>query len=585
MALALALPALPLTGCGGKGGGGNNSGQNTVVRVLSVTPNQGPFIGGTTLLINGQQFLMPEDGLNEVRVGGVLCTDVVVLDAETLTCTSPAGTPGAQVDVTVTNSLGVGKLVNGFRYLLPAPPASDINDDGIADLVIGASDDDTIGSNAGAVYIFLGSTDPLAWQDRSSSAADVKIYGKALGDLFGSSICMGDLNADGVDDLVIGAEGVDGLSTVEVGAAYVFFGPIVGGTTLSAADADQVVLGNSSVSGDRFGAALEVADVNADGTDELMASATRHDQPGKVDAGRVYVLGLSEAPGGVGVGSALAAFDGAQQNQRLGDSIACGDLNDDAGVDLLIGAMGGDPLLPPVLQIRGRVYCIHGGESLASLNAASAPVVFSGDEVDDRFGAKASVGDLNADGIDDLVVCAPANDYYGADFGRAYVFLGGAGIASAPAAAAQLKFSGLYSHNSLGSSLVVADANGDFIDDIVVGAPQASNGNLGDGRVYVFHGGANLAPDLVATEADDVYVGEPNLQEGFGRSVSLLDLNGDGLADLAAASTNHYAGSGRVYVFHWTGVHGVERSASQANSKYTGAALYQGVGNALAEGL
>jgi hypothetical protein len=585
LALALALPALPLTGCGGKGGGGGgNPGETSAVKVTAVFPAQGPFIGGTQLRISGEKFLLGSEGINEVFVGGIACTNVTVIDAMTLTCYSPAGTPGAQVDVEVRNTLGTGKLTGGFRYFLPAPPASDINDDGIADLLIGASDDDTQGLNAGAVYVFLGSRTASELNSRDTSAADIKLYGALPGDMFGSSLCMGDVNGDGVDDLVVGAEGVDGVSTLEVGAVHVFFGPIASGAVLNATQADHRVLGDDTVAGDRFGAVTEVGDVNADGSNELMVSATRHDIPGMVDAGCVYVLGLAEGPQGMSTGDAIASVEGAQQNQRLGDSITCGDLNADAGPDMVVGAMGGDPLLPPWMQVRGRVYVVPGGESFNSISAANVPVIFSGEEVDDQFGTRSAVGDVNGDGIADLVVSAPINDYYGADFGRAYVFLGGENFEGGSAAIAQAKFTGLYSHNSIGSSLVVADADGDFIDDIVLGAPHATNNNLGDGRVYLFRGKAQLPAELVATDADAIYTAEANLQDGLGRSVSLLDMNGDGLADLAAGSTYHNGGSGRVYVYHWQPVLG-SRTAADANSVYSGASLYQGLGNSIAEGL
>jgi hypothetical protein len=555
-----------------------------VVKVTAVFPAEGPFIGGTQLRISGEKFLLDSEGVNEVLVGGIACTQVAVVDASTLTCFSPAGTPGAQVDVEVRNTLGAGKLTGGFRYFLPAPPASDINNDGIADLLIGASDDDTQGLNAGAVYVFLGSRTASELNSRDTSAADIKLYGALPGDMFGRSLSMGDVNGDGIDDLVVGADGVDGVSTLEVGAVHVFLGPIASGAVLHATQADHRILGDATVAGDRFGAVTEVGDVNADGSNELVVSATRHDLPGRVDAGCVYVLGLVEGSQGMSTDDAIALVEGAQQNQRLGDSITCGDLNADAGPDMVIGAMGGDPLLPPWMQVRGRVYAVSGGESLNSISAASVPIVFSGEEVDDQFGTRAAVGDVNGDGIADLVVTAPINDYYGADFGRAYVFLGGENFEGGSAAIAQAKFTGLYSHNSIGSSLVVADADGDFIDDIVLGAPHATNINLGDGRVYLFRGKAQLPAELVATDADAIYTAEANLQDGLGRSVSLLDMNGDGLADLAAGTTYHNGGSGRVYVYHWQPVLG-SRTAADADSVYSGASLYQGLGNSIAEGL
>lgn len=86
----LVFLGLLTAGCGG--GGGHSSG----VRVASVTPATGPFIGGATVTIAGTRFA---DGVSAVMIGGRPCTDIVVVDDTTLTCVTPAGTPGDRKSV------------------------------------------------------------------------------------------------------------------------------------------------------------------------------------------------------------------------------------------------------------------------------------------------------------------------------------------------------------------------------------------------------------------------------------------------------------------------------------------------------
>jgi hypothetical protein len=127
------------------------------------------------------------------------------------------GTAGG-VDVTDADAVWSG-TANSFASSLAA--ASDLDDDGIDDLAIGASGDDTIASNAGAVYLFLGG----GWTGAlDSTDADVSITGTTAGDALGSGLAAGgDLDADGTDDLLLGASGVDTVAS-SGGAIYVLLG-------------------------------------------------------------------------------------------------------------------------------------------------------------------------------------------------------------------------------------------------------------------------------------------------------------------------------------------------------------------------
>src|SRR5439155_1647451 len=147
-AAALVLAVSSWASCGGGGGGSHGA---SSVRVDAVQPGVGAFIGGTHVTVQGLNFV-PDiaGGQNTVQFGGHPATNVVAVDDHTRTCATPAGTPGATVDVVVQNVRGSGRLIGGFTYLSPAPPTSDVNGDGIADLIVAAPFDASSGPGAGA---------------------------------------------------------------------------------------------------------------------------------------------------------------------------------------------------------------------------------------------------------------------------------------------------------------------------------------------------------------------------------------------------------------------------------------------------
>lgn len=569
---ALVLAVLGLAAChgGGQGDGSSGGGGGPVASALavhSVLPASGSPLGGTVLRVSGEHFAVGEAHL--VFVGGKAATDVVVIDEHTLSCRTPSGTAGATVDLEVRNRLGEGRLADAFSYLAVLAVQSDVNGDGIADLVVASPSDDAAGADSGAVYVYFGSSNPLDLQHQSTAQADLKITGHHAGDAFGADLCIGDVTGDHVPDLVVGANHVSLATANDAGAAYVFRGPLAATTSMSALAANARLVGESLVAGDRFGSALEIGDVDGDGVGDLMVGAAGHDAPGKSDAGCVYLFRGGATMVSKGAEQADFGFDGTSANERVGERITCGDLNGDGLVDLVVSSQFADPANPYYLSNAGQVYVVWGG-ALQSQGLTAASAVFSGSAVEDRFGASATVADVNGDGTDDLIVGAPLSDGVDYDVGKVYVFLGGPTLASRTADQADIVFAGQPTHNSLGRCVRTGDVNGDGIADVLVGAPEADYLNDDNGRAYLFLGGAGLA-NRYAVQADALFNGEIVQGENFGASLSLLDFNDDGLAEVVCGSAKHGAGAGRVYLWLGTaaGLPGTHL-ASQADVHVTG---------------
>jgi hypothetical protein len=575
----LGLVQAGLTGCGG-GHHGSGSAQ-TVVGVTAVVPDTGPFIGGTTITLTGRSFRIGE--VNTVLVGGNPASNVVIVDESTLTCTTPPGTPGATVDVVVTNSAGQGRLANGFMYLTLPMARSDVDGDGIADLVVAAPQDDAVGGDGGAVYVFLGSSDPLSLQNRTTAQADLKIIGHHAGDRFGTSLSAGDINGDEMTDLVVGADRVDAVGAPGAGAAYVFYGPLPAAPQMSALAASVRLTGDATLPGDRFGSAVEVADVDGDGMAEVLVGASRHDTAGGIDAGCVYLFRGGASLTSKGAELADMFFDGAATQDQLGATLTCGDLNGDGHVDLVLASQLADPMVPTLQQNAGRVAILLGGAGLTSTPVSAAGVILNGVAAEDRFGASANVADVNGDGIDDLLVGAPLQDGVDVDTGRVYVFLGGAGLASGSADSAHVVLSGLPTHNSFGATIQTGDVDGDGIADILVGAPQADYLNDGNGRAYLFRGGPALSSQ-VAVGAAAIFNGEQVQDEALGSSINLLDLNADGFADVTCGAARHELSAGRVYLWFGSTTLGGQHLAAMSDIHYSGLETGGRFGDQLAEG-
>jgi Ca2+-binding RTX toxin-like protein len=448
--------------------------------------------------------------------------------------------------------------------------AGDVNGDGIDDLIVGAPWGDNGGSYAGEAYVIFGKAGGLSDIDLSSLFASdgFIIQGDTASDEAGGSVSFaGDVNGDGIDDLIVGASSGD-YGASYVGEAYVIFGKTTGFSNIdlsTLSPAEGFIIGGDAAF-DRTGLSVSsVGDVNGDGIDDLIVGAPRGDNGGR-DAGEAYVIfGKTTGFSNIDLSTLSPANGFIIQGERASDwagfSVSsAGDVNGDGIDDLIVGApRGGNG---------GEAYVIFGkttGFSNIALAALSPADGFTiqGDAAGDNLGwSVSSAGDVNGDGIDDLIVGEPGGNDGGNYAGEAYVIFGRAAGTRADIDLSTLSagdgftIQGDVAYNHAGFSVASAgDINGDGIDDLIVGAPFGDYGANNTGEAYVIFGKttgfSNI--DLTSLSAADGFIIQGDAADDFaGKSVSSAgDVNGDGIDDLivgAPRGGNGGSYAGEAYV-------------------------------------
>lgn len=391
-----------------------------------------------------------------------------------------------------------GPGVVNFGYTVSS--AGDVNGDGFSDVLVSGH---TYSSNRGRAYLFYGGV-------MMDNTIDKTFEGLATGGFFAFSLTgAGDVNGDGYSDILIGAYAMTSFT----GTSYLYFGGALMDTI-----ADVTFTGEASNSS--FGQITASAgDVNGDGYSDILIGAPLYSS----SRGRAYLY-----YGGPTVdNTADIVFTGESSTNSFGRGLCgAGDVNGDGYADIVIGAQS-------YASSKGKAYLYLGGAVVNNV----ADAVVNGEATNNFFGfSVAGGGDINGDGYKDFMVGA-----YGVNSNRGRVYVYRNSHTGTDIADVRMLGS---SQSQFGESATSAgDLNADGYDDYIIGAP--AYGDNTTGRAYIFFGSSN--PDTIP----DITINGHNTESWFGWSVNGgHDFNADGYDDIIIGAPEYNSSRGRIYIYY-----------------------------------
>jgi len=405
---------------------------------------------------------------------------------------------------------------NGNRLGWSVSGAGDVNGDGFDDVIVGAP---VLGPDQeGTVFVYHGRAQGL------TSTPDWTMDGGVQGVRFGNSVSgAGDVNGDGYDDVIIGAEdykvayGEPG--DPKSGAAFVYLGSEDGLSDTPAwrvlAEVKEIGLGH---------AVSSAGDVNGDGFDDVIVGAPNFESDSaEANEGKVYLyLGSSDVMSTTAHWTYECDLVGATCGNSLGDA---GDIDGDGFDDVIVGA----PHFDVSINEEGAAFVFQGSPS--GLNAAPDGIIL-GDQEDGELGSSvAGAGDVDGDGFDDIIIGAKNYPHEGElNMGAAFLYKGSADGLNLTH---DWESFGSEVDSLYGASVHEAgDVDNDGYGDVIIGAYYfGTNGGSDqpdEGAAYLYKGsptGLEISPDWITTGS--------KAEAQFGFSVGAAgDVNGDGGGDV-----------------------------------------------------
>ncbi len=526
-----------------------------------------------------------------------------------------------------------GRTAGGSELGLPVA-VGDLNGDRRGDVIItpmnANSGPNRTRTSAGEAIVVFSSTQTdgtldLAALDVDALPATITvIYGADAFDYLGCEVFAADLNGDGFDDILLGAQHADGPDGGRPGSGevYIVWGsPTIAGRVIdlkTAAPGEAVTVLYGAESGDRFGTWMNAGDFDGDGHVDALIGADQGNGPGNTrpHAGETYVLyGGPALRERASVDFAAPATDvttiyGIDPEDHSGCTLRGADLNRDGAAELLIGAglnrlssaadgtgglrghgTGGGDGPNNDRNFAGEAYVVYGvvGSRPAAIDLAAPPVstvVIYGRNGGDAYGEELFAGDFNGDGFGDVAVGALTAD--GPNNGRGEageiaLLVGGPDFPGSRIDLADIPPNATFvygaAHNDIaGDTALMFDLDGDGLDDLAIGSPRAGSGSrITAGDIAVVFGSRTTLPaeiDLANPPPDFVpfFIQGNDLGDMLAYSAAFGDTNGDGRADLVFNAMagdgfdNLLTNAGDMYVLD--GVH-VEQAAERGTATAT----------------
>lgn len=403
--------------------------------------------------------------------------------------------------------------------------------------------------------------------DLKFNGQDLRILGVAENDRTGLAVTLCDINGDGKSDLIIGAPGFDYPGRADCGMVYVILSSDTLGSLfdLSAVRSDLIrIIGPSA--GAQIGTALASGHIDQDIHGDIACGMPNATANGKFSAGMVaVVLGTPSLPDTIDTAlpaQGVSIIEGENIFDKLGSSLAIGDINNNGYGDIIAGA----PFASAQGKFAaGRVYVIYGDASLpAEIDLASPgmPIVqIFGEKTNGTFGTSCSAMDFTGDSFADIVSGAPEAAVLGRTSAGAVYLIPGSAV---PPDTIDISLSPpgvkrIYGHAAgdlTGSAVTSGQMTGDNTFDLIFSAPEHSlPGRSGSGTAYVIPGGSALPDTIDLRRAPDFVVDlhAPADQDRMGNSLASSDLNADGFDDLIIgapnASPDGRTNAGKVFIF------------------------------------